>query len=94
MDPENLFIDNMTPERVYDEGIRNVVELVSKYVEEDEEMTKEVISLIGDNNIRKWSLLNDVIMGGKSDSQIKANSDNTGAVFSGNLITEVIYNLI
>jgi uncharacterized protein YbjT (DUF2867 family) len=73
-----------SPEKVEYEGIKNIINIVQKYLRADEEMLFDFTNPNTDIKTL-WGVVDDVVMGGVSESQIRLG--NQKAVFSGNVST-------
>ncbi|PSC71557.1 nadh:ubiquinone oxidoreductase complex i intermediate-associated 30 [Micractinium conductrix] len=82
------YLDDMTPERVDAQGMANVAAAAAKYLPRAARETEEVLSMRSAEDIQRWQRLDDVIMGGQSESGLAAAEDGSGAVWRGDLIIE------
>ncbi|KAL4457749.1 hypothetical protein ABPG75_012614 [Micractinium tetrahymenae] len=82
------YLDDMTPERVDAQGVANVAAAAAKYLPRAQRSVEDVLSMRSAEDIAKWQRLDDVIMGGQSESGLAPAEDGSGAVWTGDLIIE------
>jgi len=91
------YLDNMTSERVDNQGVANIAAAAAKYFKIDnsndvpfrhENKFEDILPMKTAEDLEKWQRLDDVIMGGKSSSGLELLPDGTGAVWKGELIVE------
>ena len=83
------YLDNMTSERVDNEGVTNISTAAGKYLKRSASRTvMDVLPMKSAEDLAKWQRLDDVIMGGKSSSGLEVSSSGTGAVWKGDLVVE------
>ena len=87
------YFNNMTSERVDNQGVSNIATAASKYLpggmsSRSTNKLEDILSMNSAEDLEKWQRLDDVIMGGKSSSGLELNSEGTGATWKGQLIVE------
>ncbi|KAL4536080.1 hypothetical protein Ndes2437B_g05513 [Nannochloris sp. 'desiccata'] len=93
------YLDNMTSQRVDDQGVSNIAAAAAKYFNKGNFTTnglssrpkptiEDILPMKTVEDLEKWQRLDDVIMGGNSSSGLELSPDGTGAVWKGQLIVE------
>lgn len=83
------YLDNMTSERVDSEGVSNIAEF-AKQLPKPLTDSKLMVNMSTEEDLKVWQRLDDVIMGGKSESALDVASADSDAsvVWQGELITD------
>ena len=82
------YLDGMTPERVDSKGVAAIAEAAAAFIPKQSKSSKVVLSMQEGKDLEKWQKLDDVIMGGNSDSNLKLNESSDGFAWTGELIVE------
>lgn len=82
------YLDNLTPERVDAGGVAIVAAAAAAVLPRPERSLSEILPIRSEGDVARWQRLDDVIMGGQSDSALTPTPDGTGAIWAGTLRVE------
>lgn len=82
------YIDGMTPEKVDAKGVEAIAAAAAKFLPKQKQEDVMVIPMASEKDLERWQKLDDVIMGGNSDSALALNETSTGFTWSGKLVVE------
>lgn len=82
------YLDGMTPAKIDAEGVSNVAAAAAKYLAKVRREIKDVLPFRTAEDLATWQRLDDVIMGGQSDSALELSADGSGATWKGRLVVE------
>lgn len=72
-------------------GVQNIVDAAKRLIPETKDKKTQILSMSTPEDLKKWERLDDVIMGGQSESKISLVEEGTGMIFTGKVIVEVKY---
>lgn len=81
-------MDDKAAEQIDFLGVKNIAEAVKRFIPEDDMAPKQILGMTSEEDVAKWERLDDVIMGGQSESKVALAEDGSGMVFSGQVIVE------
>ncbi|GMH41098.1 hypothetical protein BSKO_09008 [Bryopsis sp. KO-2023] len=69
-------------------GVQNIAAAVKKFLPEADTSPKQIVNMVSAKDLSKWERLDDVIMGGQSESKMALSEDGSGIVFTGQVVVE------
>jgi uncharacterized protein YbjT (DUF2867 family) len=82
------YLDGMTPEKVDSKGVEAIAKAAASFIPKQPRDSMVVLAMQEASDLEKWQKLDDVIMGGNSDSTLALNESSDGFTWSGELIVE------
>lgn len=82
------YLNGMTPERVDSQGVAAIANAAAKYVPKQAKGSTVVMPFQSASDLEGWQKLDDVIMGGNSDSALSLSDSGNGFTWSGKLVLE------
>ena len=83
------YLNGMSPEKVDAQGVAAIAKAASMYLKKQQRReTSLVMPMKSEQDLARWERLDDVIMGGKSSSELKLEANGDGFTWSGELIVE------
>lgn len=82
------YLNGMTPEKVDSQGVAAIATAASKYVPKQGKVSTIVMPFQSSSDLEAWQKLDDVIMGGNSDSVLSLSESGDGFTWSGKLVLE------
>ncbi len=82
------YLNGMTPEKVDSQGVAAIANAAAKYVPKQAKGSTVVMPFQSASDLEGWQKLDDVIMGGNSDSALSLSDSGNGFTWSGKLVLE------
>jgi len=82
------YLNGMTPETVDSQGVAAIANAAAKYVPKQAKGSTVVMPFQSASDLEGWQKLDDVIMGGNSDSALSLSDSGNGFTWSGKLVLE------
>ena len=82
------YLNGMTPEKVDSQGVAAIATAAAKYVPKQGKSSTVVMAFQSASDLEGWQKLDDVIMGGNSDSALSLSESGDGFIWSGRLVLE------
>lgn len=82
------YLNGMTPEKVDSQGVAAIANAAAKYVPKQAKGSTVVMPFQSASDLEGWQKLDDVIMGGNSDSALSLSNSGNGFTWSGKLVLE------
>jgi len=82
------YLNGMTPEKVDSQGVAAIANAAAKYVPKQAKGSTVVMPFQSASDLEGWQKLDDVIMGGNSDSALSLSDSGHGFTWSGKLVLE------
>ena len=82
------YLNGMTPEKVDSQGVAAIAAAAAKYVAKQGKTSTVVMPFQSAGDLEAWQKLDDVIMGGNSDSALSLSEAGDGFTWSGKLVLE------
>ena len=82
------YLNGMTPKKVDSQGVAAIANAAAKYVPKQAKGSTVVMPFQSASDLEGWQKLDDVIMGGNSDSALSLSDSGNGFTWSGKLVLE------
>lgn len=82
------YLDGMTPEKVDSKGVQSIVKAACAFLPKQTQNSRVVLPMQDAKDLERWQKLDDVIMGGNSDSSLTLSDTSNGFTWSGELVVE------
>ena len=82
------YLNGMTPEKVDSQGVAAIAAAAAKFVPKQGKNSTVVMPFLSASDLECWQKLDDVIMGGNSDSALSLSESGDGFTWSGKLVLE------